>query len=251
MRIDYPQRHQLDALRQLWQEAFGDEDAFLDIFFCQVYSSDRCRCVTVGDQVVGALYWLDCRCEGRPMAYLYAVATARDYQGQGLCRALMADTHALLRELGYAGCILVPGDSGLFAMYAGMGYEVATQITEVECTAGKERMPLQSITGEEYMARRKALLPPGGVVQEGENLTFLSALTQFYAGEDCMLCVNLDDGNLFAPEFWGNPGDAPSILATLGCAAGVFRMAGCGQDFSMYHPLSDAPKPTYFAFAFD
>ena len=47
MRIDYPQEHQLDELKKLWQEAFGDEEAYIDCFFDTAFSPDRCRCVTV------------------------------------------------------------------------------------------------------------------------------------------------------------------------------------------------------------
>ena len=33
MKIDHPDMTRIPALRQLWQEAFGDSDAFLDRFF--------------------------------------------------------------------------------------------------------------------------------------------------------------------------------------------------------------------------
>ena len=67
--------------------------------------------------MAAALYWFDCRHRGRPIAYLYAIATQRALQKKGLCRALMTNTHVHLRQLGYAGCMLVPANSKLAKMY--------------------------------------------------------------------------------------------------------------------------------------
>ena len=101
MRIDKPAPGSEAALRRLWQQAFHDDDAFLDIFFDVAFSHDRCRCVTIDGEIVAVLYWFDCSCCGQRMAYLYAIATDKDRRGQGLCRALMEDTHRHLVSRGY------------------------------------------------------------------------------------------------------------------------------------------------------
>ena len=82
MFADYPQAEQLPALRQLWKQAFGDTDAFLDIFFSTAFSPERCRCVVTDGEVAAALYWFSCEADGQPLAYLYAVATAERFRGQ-------------------------------------------------------------------------------------------------------------------------------------------------------------------------
>lgn len=249
--IDYPQESSLAALQHLWQEAFGDDAAFIEMFFDHIFSPDRCRCMTVDGDVVAALYWLDCRLDRHPLAYIYAVATKQSHRGKGFCRALMDDTHRLLRELGYAGCVLVPGEEKLFQMYASMGYETCSNIREFDCKAGSQRTSLRSITAEEYAAERRLRLPEHSVLQEGENLAFLSLLAQFYAGDDFLLCASIDGKRLNALELLGPSDAAPAILATLGVPGGCFRTPGQGRDFAMYYPLSDSPAPQYFAFAFD
>ena len=40
MIIDAPQKEHLNGLRNLWKEAFGDTEAFLDGFFENVFSAD-------------------------------------------------------------------------------------------------------------------------------------------------------------------------------------------------------------------
>lgn len=251
MRIDYPAEEQLPQLRSLWKEAFGDTEDFLDVFFTDIFTADRCRCVTAEGQVAGALYWLDCSAQGRPMAYLYAVATQKSYRGKGVCRSLMGDTHALLRELGYAGCLLVPGEKELFQMYREMGYRLCSQVREFSCKAAEAPLPIRRVSAAEYAALRRRYLPEGGVLQEGENLTFLEKLMNLYAGDGFLFCADTENGQLFCPELLGDAQAAPGIVSALNAVSGTFRSPGEGKDFAMYHPLSDTPAPNYFGLAFD
>ena len=252
MFADYPRSEQIPALRQLWQEAFGDDDAFLDKFFSTAYSPNRCRVVMLEGQAAAALYWLDCLWEGKKLAYLYAVATAKVFQGRGLCRFLLEDTHSALAQSGYAGAVLCPGNDGLFTMYAKLGYENMSAIKEFSLEADGTIFPVTQISPEEYARRRKALLPQGGILQEGESLDFLTTFSSLYAGEDCLLCARREEDKLFVPEILGNPGRASGILGYFGCETGSFRTPGLGKAFAMYHALTtESAMPTYLGHAFD
>lgn len=248
----HPDDRNVPALRQLWQEAFGDDDAFLDKFFSTGYNENRCRVIMQADKAAAALYWFDCLWEGKKLAYLYAVATAKAFQGQGLCRRLMEDTHQLLAKQGYAGTILVPGSEGLRRMYEKLGYAAATTLREFAREAGDEPFPIAKISRAEYAQRRKAMLPQGGIVQEGAGLAFLETYAAFYAGNGCLLCATKDGQKLFVPEFWGDISHIPGILRTLQCKEGTIRTPGEGKPFAMYRSLTNDPAiPTYFAHAFD
>lgn len=242
MKIDYPLEMQIPGLRSLWKEAFGDSDAFLDIFWDTAFSADRCRCITVDGQVAAALYWFDCRLDDRPIAYVYAVATAKTFRGQGLCRRLMDDTRLLLADLGYSGIALVP-EMHLIGMYEGMGYKVCSYVREFTCRASSEPVILQEISAAEYADLRRQYLPEGSVVQENENLQFLSRISKLYTG----------DGFLYADdaELLGNTDAAPGILAALGKTSGTFRCPGNEIPFAMYLPLDNQRAPSYFGLAFD
>lgn len=243
MKPDYPAEEQLPQLRELWKEAFDDEDAFLDTFFETAFAPDRCRCITVDGEVAAALYWFDCRCYDRPVAYLYAVATRKVFRGQGLCRALMADTEHCLSALGYGGIVLVPGQKGLFRMYEGMGYAVCSGIREFSCQKGDAPATMWAVDTEEYARLRRQYLPEGSVVQEGANLSLLAAQCSLYAGEDFLYAEGA--------ELLGNADAAPGILAALGKNSGIFRTPGQERPFAMYRPLTDLPAPRYFGLAFD
>lgn len=250
MNIDCPAIHHIPGLRDLWKRAFGDEDAFLDGFFGTAFSPDRCRMLTLKAEAAAALYWLDCRLGENRLAYLYAVATAPEFRGQGLCRALMEDTLRLLRERGYAGAVLVPGEPALFAMYEKMGYQVLSGMDILSCRAGQMPAALRRVDAGQYAAVRRRLLPPGGIVQEGENLRLLESYAELYAGEDFVLAAVKDGASLRGLELLGNPAAAPDILAALSMEQGRFRIPG-STPFAMYRPLTDAPSPRYFGLAFD
>ena len=68
------------GLTKLWQQAFGDTDAFLDSFFGTAFSPERCLCIRLEERVAAALYWFDCQWEDKRLAYLYAVATENGFK---------------------------------------------------------------------------------------------------------------------------------------------------------------------------
>lgn len=252
MIIDRPLPAQLPQLRILWQEAFQDTDAYLDIFFHRAFSYDRCRCVTVNAEVTAALYWFDCQWQQKRLAYIYAVATAKNRQGQGLCRALMESTRTHLRQSGYDGIILSPQNDTLFTMYGKFGYRTCSFVQEFTCTAAGDPLPLTPATPEEYAAARRALLPENSVLQEGITLDFLSGIAQLYTGSDCALAAFPNGEELFVCEFLGSPQAAPRILAALGFAKGLFRAPGNQLPFTMYQSLTGDPAmPDYFGLALD
>ena len=239
------------ALRRLWKQAFGDEDGFLDDFFGAAFSPDRCRGLTVNGQLAAALYWFDCTYDGQRLAYLYAIATDETFQKQGLCKALMENTHRHLRELGYVGAILVPAKESLFAFYKRLGYRICGYVTEFTAKAD-EPIKLNKIDAAEYARLRRLYLPENGVVQEGPLLDFLQTQAQFYAGDGFVLCAAMDSGRLIVPELLGNSSHASAIAAALGASAGRFRVPGNGKPFAMYYPLSrSAAVPSHFGLALD
>ena len=252
MIISEPLPSQIPQLRNLWKTAFGDGDDFLDMFYTSAYAPHRCRCLLDEERIVAVLYWFDCTCNGRKLAYLYAVATDPAYRNQGLCRRLMADTHAHLKEQGYAGALLLPQDSGLQQMYGKMGYAPCTSLREFECTAAGEPAALTELTAATYAALRAPMLPAGSVIQEGENLSYLAGYCKFYQGPDFLAVVFPDADQAICYEFLGNVTGAPAFLQALGAKKGIIRTSGTGKDFAMYTSfVPNCPKPKHFAFAFD
>lgn len=246
MQIEYPSPSRLPQLRLLWKEAFGDSDAFLDGFYATGFSPDRCRCLTENERVAAALYWFDCLCGDEKTAYLYAVATHPDFRNRGLCRALLEDTHTLLKARGYAAAVLVPDGEPLGQMYGRFGYETCGGIRRFTALAGDIPGFVREVDVSTYAALRRQYLPPDGVIQEGPALDYLAGFAQFYAGKDFLLAACQEGKALRGLELLGNAGAAPGILRALGYSRGTFGVPG-DAPFAMWLPLaSHARKPGYF-----
>lgn len=253
MIIDTAHDAQIPALRSLWKEAFSDSDAFLDTFFRTAFHPERCRVAYQGKQIAAALYWFRCSYDGAPLAYLYAVATARKYQRQGICHKLMEHTHAYLQALGYQGTILVPGNENLFRLYETMGYRPGGSLRSFACTAAAAPVPLSPIDRNTFAKLRRSLLPEKSVIQEQENLAFLQTQAGFFAGDGFLLTARKKGDTLQGIELLGEPAAAPGILTALRCTKGTFRTPGTDIPFAMSYSF-DADKPvapSYFGFAFD
>lgn len=155
-----------EALKALWQLAFGDEPWFIDGFFETAYSPERCRTAVIDGRLAGMLHWFDLEYRGQKLAYLYAVATHPDFRGRRICTRLMEQTQELLRDRGYAAALLLPAGEGLREMYAKMGYRDESTVTELACEADG-KTDLREISGRDYAALRREYLPKDGAVQEG------------------------------------------------------------------------------------
>lgn len=245
MTIKPAESKDIAALRHLWKEAFGDTDEFLDIFFQKGFSFDRCRLLKTENTVAAALYWFDCSWEGKKLAYLYAIATAKGHQGRGLCRNLMEDTHKHLKSLGYRGAALVPATKELFALYEKFGYRPFCPMQSVCVEAKGTAADLSPLSWKDYETARRKYLPKDGILQEGATLRFLSAFAQFYRGENFLLCGYEEDGIFHTCEFFGDPQELPHIAAALQKELKA-RLPQGSTNTAMYLPLDNATSsPSY------
>lgn len=231
-----------DSLKQLWKTVFGDPDAFIDAFFRVAYSPERCRCIEENGQAISALYWLDCECEDRKLAYIYAVATDPAHRGKGLASQLLTDTHAQLKASGYSGAVLKPA-KGLFPFYERLGYTTTGYVRCFHAEAAAEPVALKALSAEEHALLRRSYLPENSVLQEGVTLEFLHLFARAYAAQDALICVDREEPVVL--EYLGNPDSAPGILAALGIGHAEIRTPGQDIPFVMYFGLDSSPAPGY------
>lgn len=252
MKFEHPSHGQVPQLLTLWKDVFGEYGGFWELFLTHGFLPENCLCAAENGEVTTALCWFDCTCSGQKLAYIYAVVTHPGHRNQGLCRRLLEFAHSHLAERGYWTALLVPAEESLRQMYRKLGYRDCTTVSQISCLAGAEPAVVRTVCPEEYAALRRAYLPECGVLQEGENLAFLAAQAQLYAGKDLLLAAYAEEETLHGMELLGNADAAPGILRSLGFSQGVFRIPGADQPFAMFHPLrEDAAVPDYFGFAFD
>lgn len=243
----HPPKNHLPALKSLWKDAFSDSDEEIDAFFTTAFSPERCLCILSEEEVAAAAYWFDCSYENGKLAYLYAVATAKRYRGQGLCHHLLGQIHDLLADKDYAGTVLVPAE-GLAGLYQSMDYRFFCRMKKHSCIA-EQPTSLLPLTKNEYAALRRRYLPSGGVIQEGENLDYLETMASFFAGDGTVLAVSAKEP-VVVLELLGDPAKSIGVHSAADDAkAGFF----CPEkaEFAMFRPLKKVPAPMYFGFAFD
>lgn len=241
MTIDRPTPSQLEEMKALWQEAFGDSREFVELFFRHGFSPERCRVVS-DEALLGAVYWFDCSCDGSRFAYIYALAVKACARGRGVGTRLMDSVHRHLTALGYDGCLLSPAEKGLFDYYGRMGYRVCSYSREFSCAAGSP-VVLERLTAPEYGRRRSTLLPPGGTEQTGATLEYLASYTELYGGDGVLLTAYRDGTRLVVGELLGDTAKAPGIVAALGCTGGSFRTPGGTEPNAMFRPLREGVTP--------
>lgn len=246
-----PDHTDKDQLWQLWQRVFHEDADFLSSFFSRAYSPRRCRVAMDWRSILAMLYWFDCEWQGQKIAYLYGVGTDPAHRGRGLASGLLEDTHKHLKQLGYAGAILVPSTPELFGFYEKLGYRTTGYLSESTVRAGTP-IALREVDPAEYGRLRRQLLPDNGVIQEKENLPLLNSLARLYAGENFIAAVSRGpEGNCI--ELLGNPDAAPGILAKLDIPEALVRTPGKQKPFAMTCWFSDQnpPETLYFGLAFD
>lgn len=218
--------------KALWAAAFGD-DGWIDSFLRTAYRPENTLAIFREGQLAAGLAWMQTSCQGRKLAYLYAVATAPEYRHQGLCRELMAKTQEVLTSRGYDGSVLVPADDGLRRMYAGMGYRNFGGVENLTLPAG-EPVSLRKVPPEEYAALRRKYLPVGGIVQENGAIEYLAESAKLYAGDGFLLAATEDE----PMELLGDASQAAGIVGSLGKPEGTFRLPGT-SPFAMFRPICD------------
>ncbi len=251
MNIKSPEIIDIPALKVLWKEAFGDGDEFLNSFFQSAYSETRALIAEEKGEVLGVLYWFNCELRDEKIAYVYAVATAEKHRGKGVCHRIMEYAHKHLRDNGYKGVVLVPGEKSLFDFYEDMGYKVCSYIKEIECGSGGFSADIKEIDKERYAMLRRKYLPCNGVVQEGENIDFLDAQMNLYEGDGYVLAGRKTGDAFYGAEILGDMSHIKEIVKVMDCNKGIFRTVGEGRPFAMWYALSDITAPQYFGLAFD
>ena len=252
MIIDHPIEVNIPALTALWREAFGDSEEFIGGFMRTAFSTDRSLAVFADGAPISVLYWLDGTLGDEKIAYLYAIATKKEFRGRGICTELMDHAHALLKSRGYSQTILVPCAPELYSFYSERGYKKFAGIAEITATAAKSAVSITRATPDEYASKRRELIPEGGVIQDGASIDYLALDAELYVGEDFALAARIEGDVLSGVELVGNTAAAGGILKALGCASGSFRIPGADKPFAMRFPLKKgAPVPSYFGLAFD
>ena len=162
MRTRKTDREDIPVLKALWKEAFGDEQQDIDLFFETVYPNAAGFCAEDGGALVSMLFALPQTMvreeKQRRCAYLYAVATKKDRQGEGLCSALLSYAEKELRKRYFEALLLSPASEDLADFYAERGFVRQTGAKKVILDCAQPTGQATEIGVQDYAGLRETAL---------------------------------------------------------------------------------------------
>lgn len=128
--LDYASKADIPALKQLWKSCFFDTDRYIDCYFNNLFSLIRVPVWRTGEGTpVSMLSMLPARlqCGREPYEghYIYAAATRKEYEGQGLMSRLLEFACEEACAAGERFSCLLPASEALIRFYGRRGYQPA------------------------------------------------------------------------------------------------------------------------------
>ncbi len=221
----------LPALRSLWADAFGDDEAYIRAFHEVFLRPGSCIVAQAEDQVVSAMYILEGPLLFPPAdtamsaAYVYALATDREWRGQGIGTAVYQACVRAALERQDTVCVL-PAEQSLRDFYAkASGARTISYIREgvlyPEQLQGLSCGKAAAVSAGEYYLRRKSLLRGlpytvlSGPFLTMEDYTMRRSGGGFFSVEGDIAAVEMEGDVCRVQELLAPGGDWMEVLAAL------------------------------------
>ncbi len=111
------------ACKLLWQEVFGDDEAFIDHFLICHHQPQQLFTHWEKEELVAMLHLIPFQHEGKRVGYLYGIATAPRARHQGLATRLIQQAIEKAKEEQFSALILIPANEGLRSFYSRFGFK--------------------------------------------------------------------------------------------------------------------------------
>lgn len=112
-----------ESIKELWKEAFGDSNEFIEHFMEHYYTPDRALLIKENGKLLSMLHILPFVMNGEKVGYIYGVATAYEERGKGHASKLIRKAMELARKKGYHALATIPADEDLRQYYEKFGFK--------------------------------------------------------------------------------------------------------------------------------
>ncbi|MGI6562783.1 MAG: GNAT family N-acetyltransferase [Clostridia bacterium] len=191
-------KEETDRLKDLWEIAFGDDRAYIDLFFKYKYKEDRTYVLTRNGKIaamttaVPVLY--NDKNGSAEGVMLYAVATHPEDRGKGFSTMLMDYVNRDFFEKGTFLSVLVPATPSLFQFYKNRGYTESFTISEEKVKSEDLKncknpdLFMQPAEGKDYNRIRNRLLSDISFIQYfDEDIEFQKQISLLSGGDIFLL----------------------------------------------------------------
>lgn len=118
--------NQVDELKKLWIDTFGDTKEYVNTFFDKFYIPDNVIVYKENGKIVSSLYMIDYCLKYNDkyykIMYLYALATDNEYRCKGIMSMLIDKADKIMHNKGYVGAFLIPAEESLYDYYGRFGF---------------------------------------------------------------------------------------------------------------------------------
>lgn len=185
-------------IKALWQECFGDSNAYVDMYLAGHDVSRHTMVFMDGDHPVSMLSLLPMTVVTRagimPARYIYAVATKSSYRGRGISTKMLEAAHKYMKSAGVKLSVLVPSSAALYRFYGARGFDTefyaGRAIVERDAVAPfKGSFAITEATEQEFTrVRERAFAGRTMFVRwDGDALGYRLTETAFNGGETLLL----------------------------------------------------------------
>ena len=233
----------LPALKRLWLDVFGDEEALIDEFFRLLPDMGVGLVAESDGRAAGAAYLItglavDAPGEPRRLCgYLYGVAVEEASRGRGMGAALSRAAFDLGREREIPILCTEPAEPSLFAWYEQRLGTVCALRRRVERIPAGEKQPSMALSPTEYRLWREQMLRNTPHLFPGDAaLRFQHSLCRcygggFYAIGDGIAAAYLEGGRCVVRELLCADAAQRSLLAAaLAAELGADEALLCTAD---------------------
>ena len=205
---------ELEEQKRLWKAAFGDDEAYIDLFYNTCARPEDVLILSEDGQLcsMAALLPLEIALPGGgklTSSYVYALATDPHARKQGYGRALLQYAELYLREQGVDCITVVPAEAGLFKFFETVGFTECfsnrrAELLERMAPPLPAKSSLEPVDAAAYGALRERLLSGTFHARYGEKLLAFQEGASRLSGAGLYRIVMEDREGCAAAEYTGD-----------------------------------------------
>lgn len=117
-RFVFAGRDDFSQIKALWQEAFDDDDGYIDSFLSENFNERRIILFKNGDEIISMASLFFVEFDSKKAVYIFALATKKEYGGRGVATELLNYVQTLFE----CAIILQPEKNGVEKFYQKIGF---------------------------------------------------------------------------------------------------------------------------------
>ncbi|MFI3168812.1 MAG: GNAT family N-acetyltransferase [Faecalibacterium sp.] len=169
----------LEALKSLWHQVFGDPADFAQTAIGKFAGEQNVFVCEADGAPIAMLLAVPVTMKGEKGAYFYGLATQVEWRGQGKMTALMQYAKEILAQRGCRFVTLIPAGADLFGYYQARGFEKAFALRTLKREIQRNlwaQAEFDSVTAKALLSLRETYCPSAVMLPLSQMMVVLGNL---------------------------------------------------------------------------